>query len=151
VAGVSWSGRDQIEEIGGRTWIFDVAHNSAGVGSLVDVLDRIDFPRPWVALIGVLGDRDWRNMLPPVLQRVDRAILTRPSSAPPERCWDTTEAAEVVGALLPAGYPLTTELDFSDAFDCARAGPPRGTVIVTGSCHTVGDALKRLDRCPFPV
>jgi len=151
VAGVSWSGRDQIEEISGRTWILDVAHNSAGVGSLVDVLDRIDLPRPWVALIGVLGDRDWRNMLPPVLQRVDRAILTRPSSAPPERCWDITEAAEVFGALLSAGYPLTTELDFNDAFDGVQAGPPGGTVVVTGSCHTVGDALKRLDRCPFPV
>jgi dihydrofolate synthase/folylpolyglutamate synthase len=149
VAGVSWSGRDQIEEIGGRTWLFDVAHNSAGVGSLVDVLDRIDLPRPWVAIIGVLGDREWRDMLPPVLQRVDRAILTRPPSALPERCWDTTEAAEAVGALLPAGYPLTTEPDFSDALDRARGGPPGGTVIVTGSCRTVGDALKRLNRCPF--
>jgi hypothetical protein len=22
-------------------------------------------------------------------------------------------------------------------------------VVVTGSCHTVGDALKQLNRCPF--
>ena len=149
VAGVNWPGRDQIEEIGGRTWLFDVAHNAAGVGSLVDVLDSIALPRPWAALIGVLGDREWRDMLPPVLQRVDRAILTRPPSAPPERCWDTTEAAEAVAALLPASYPLTAEPDFSEALDRARAGPPGGTVIVTGSCHTVGDALKQLDRCPF--
>ena len=149
VAGVNWPGRNQIEEIGGRTWLFDVAHNAAGVGSLVDVLDRIALPRPWAALIGILGDREWRDMLPPVLKRVDRAILTHPPSAPPERCWDATEAAEAVGSLLPESYPLTAEPDFSDALDRARSGPPGGTVIVTGSCHTVGDALKQLNRCPF--
>ena len=149
VAGVNWPGRNQIEEIGGRTWLFDVAHNAAGVGSLVDVLDRLALPRPWAALIGVLGDREWRDMLPPVLQRVDRATLTVPPSAPPERSWDATEAADAVGALLPVSYPITAEPDFSEALDRARSGPPGGTVIVTGSCHTVGDALKQLKRCPF--
>ena len=97
VGGVIWPGRDQIEEIGGRTWLFDVAHNVVGVGSLVAVLDRLALPRPWVALFGVLGDREWKDMLPPVLQRVDRAILTHPPSAPPERCWDAAEAAESHG------------------------------------------------------
>ena len=83
VAGVRCHGRDQIDEIDGRTWLFDVAHNVAGVRSLVDVLDRVDLPRPWVALIGILGDKEWRDMLPPVFQRVDHAILTQPPSAPP--------------------------------------------------------------------
>jgi dihydrofolate synthase/folylpolyglutamate synthase len=149
VAGVNWPGRDQVEEIDGRTWLFDVAHNAAGVVSLVDVLDRIALPRPWVALIGVLGDREWRDMLPPVLQRVDRAILTRPPSAPHERCWDPKEAAEAIGALLPEGCSLTAEPDFSEAIHGVRSGPSGGTVVVTGSCHTVGDALKQLNRCPF--
>ena len=149
VGGVNWPGRDQIEEIGGRTWLFDVAHNVVGVGSLVDVLDRLALPRPWVALFGVLGDREWKDMLPPVLQRVDRAILTHPPSAPPERCWDAAEAAESMGVLLPASYPLITEPDFGVALDRARAGTEGGTVIVTGSCHTVGDALRLLERCPF--
>ena len=149
VGGVTWPGRDQIEEIDGTTWLFDVAHNVVGVGSLVDVLGRIDLPRPWIALVGILGDRDWREMLPPVLQLVDSAFLTSPPSAPPERCWDVAEAAEAMGVILPASCPLTSEPDFGEALDRARAGSLGGTVIVTGSCHTVGDALKLLNLCPF--
>ena len=149
VASVSWPGRGQVEELDGCTWLFDVAHNTAGVRSLVEVLDRVELPRPRVALTGVLGDKDWRAMLPPVFRRVDRAILTQPPSAPRERRWDPTAAADAVGPELPPGYPMFTVTDFGSALEQARAAARGGTVLVTGSCHTVGDALRFLDRCPF--
>lgn len=153
VAAVRWPGRDQIEVIDGTTWLFDVAHNVAGMQSLASVLDRLDLPRPWVAVVGVLGDKEWRDMLPPLLDRVDLAILTQPESAPESRRWDPAEALRVAasddaeGAQRPFSARLVA--DFHDALRAARSEAVGGTVVVTGSCHTVGDALGALDRVPF--
>ena len=45
---------------------------------------------------------------------------------------------------------VTVEPDFGCALERARAAVASGgSVIVTGSCHTVGDALIALDRVPF--
>jgi dihydrofolate synthase/folylpolyglutamate synthase len=150
VAVVRWPGRDQIEVMDGRTWVLDVAHNTAGIGSLVAVLDRLDLPRPRVGLVGVLGDKDWRAMLPPLLARLDRAVLTQPPSAPEGRRWDPAEAVAAVEAL-PGGPPCPLERipAFAEALIRARDAAGSGTVVVTGSCHTVGDALEALGRVPF--
>lgn len=138
-------GRDQIEVIDGTTWLLDVAHNTAGVLSLVDTLDRVALPEPVVALVGVLGDKDWRVMLPPLLSRAVRAVLTQPPSAPPERRWNVEDAAEAVEHVCP----LRVEEDFVAALESARKEAAGGTVVVTGSCHTVGSALKVLGREPL--
>jgi dihydrofolate synthase / folylpolyglutamate synthase len=145
IARVVHPGRDQIEVIDGLTWLFDVAHNTAGVLSLVDTVDRLVLPRPVVALVGVLGDKDWRVMLPPLFSRVDRAVLTQPPSAPPERRWSPRDAAEAVEHMCP----LRVEEDFERALDMARREAGSGTVVVTGSCHTVGSALRVLAREPL--
>lgn len=144
VSEVVHPGRDQVEWLDGKAWLFDVAHNTAGILSLVDTLDRLDLPRPLVALVGVLGDKDWRAMLPPLFSRMDFALLTQPPSAPPERRWDPREAADAVAHLCP----MRLAPDFTDALERARAEAGEGTVVVTGSVHTVGSALKLLGRAP---
>jgi dihydrofolate synthase/folylpolyglutamate synthase len=152
VATVRWPGRDQIETSGDVTWLLDVAHNTAGVLSLVDVLDRLELPHPRVALVGVLADKDWRAMLPPLFRRVDHAILTQPTSAPSERRWDPEEALSVLEKDVGGGLaPITMEADFSSALRRAEREARGGTVVVTGSVHTVGSALRALGRDPFPV
>ena len=151
MAGVFWPGRDQIEVAVDGTWVFDVAHNTAGILSLVDVLDRLRFARPLVALVGVLGDKDWRTMLPPLLRRCEMAVLTEPPSAPVERCWSPPDAAR---ALADAGIslpPLVIEPNFRLALARARQEAAEGTVVVTGSVHTVGCALETTGRDPFPA
>jgi len=45
--------------------------------------------------------------------------------------------------------PLRVERDFLAAVARARAEAGRGTVVVTGSVHTVGSALKVLGREPL--
>lgn len=145
VARVRHPGRDQVERVDGVTWLFDVAHNTAGVLSLVDTVDRLDLPRPLVALVGVLGDKDWRSMLPPLFSRADLAILTQPPSAPPERRWDAHQA----GAEVTPVCPIRVEPDFLRGVEAAREAAGGGTVVVTGSCHTVGDVLLVLGREPL--
>ncbi|MEJ2202838.1 MAG: bifunctional folylpolyglutamate synthase/dihydrofolate synthase [Gemmatimonadota bacterium] len=145
IAGVVHPGRDQIERVGTSTWLFDVAHNTAGIRSLVDTVDRLDLPRPLIALVGVLGDKDWRSMLPPLFSRVDYAVLTQPPSAPPERRWDAREAADAVAHVCP----MRVDGDFVAALRRAETEANGGTVIVTGSVHTVGSALKVLGKEPL--
>jgi dihydrofolate synthase/folylpolyglutamate synthase len=127
-------------------WIFDVAHNPDGTEALCLALQEANAPRPLHAVIGILGDKDWRAMLRRLLPAVDAAWLTDPPSAPAARKWNL----EDVGAMARKPFHETTgrwprviiEPDFDRALTDARADA--ATVLVTGSFHTVGDALGRL-------
>ncbi|HSK18546.1 MAG TPA: folylpolyglutamate synthase/dihydrofolate synthase family protein [Longimicrobiales bacterium] len=144
LAGVRWAGRLQVERAGHVTWIFDVAHNVAGVDALVAALHDLPLPHPLVAVVGVLGDKDWTNMLAPLHGAVQHVVLTIPPTAPADRRWDPVAAL----AAAPSER-AEIELDFSAALERARgiAVAAGGSVVVTGSFHTVGDALAALGLC----
>lgn len=146
-AAVRWPGRLQREEVDGRTWLFDVAHNVAGIEALTAALPRLELPRPVVALVGILGDKDWGNMLPRLFAAVDGAVLTEPPTAPAGRRWDPAGALEAAG---PGGDAEIVP-DFVAALHRARERAGAGTVLVTGSFHTVGDALAALGIPPCGV
>jgi dihydrofolate synthase/folylpolyglutamate synthase len=145
IRAVRHRGRDQVVVLDGTTWLFDVAHNPAGVVSLTDTLDRLELPSLRVALVGILGDKDWRSMLPPILERCDHAVLTQPPTAPLDRRWDPVAAALAIDA---PRRPEAIE-DFRDALARATALAEGGTVVVTGSVHTVGGAMKVLGVPPL--
>lgn len=142
---VRWPGRVQVEHRDGETWVFDVAHNAAGVVALSSTLARLSLPRPLVILVGILGDKDWGAMLPPLLDLADHAILTQAPSAPPARRWDPYAVCRAIET------PCSVEIDedFTRALDRARVMASGGTLVVTGSNHTVGDALGLLELTPF--
>jgi dihydrofolate synthase / folylpolyglutamate synthase len=139
-----WPGRLQVEDVAGVRWIFDVAHNVAGVEALVTALRALELNGPLTAVVGVLGDKDWAGMLGPLGEAASTMILTTPPTAPAERCWDPQRVLESVRcshAEIAAG--------FTDALERAqqRASAGAGSVLVTGSFHTVGDALAALGLC----
>ena len=80
---VHWPGRAQVEHLDGTTWVFDIAHNTAGALALASVMERLELPRPIVVLTAVLGDKDWHEMLPPLFEKA----ATRFSRRPPPRLW----------------------------------------------------------------
>jgi dihydrofolate synthase / folylpolyglutamate synthase len=139
-AAVRWPGRVQVERLRGTTWIFDVAHNPDGVRALAATLDALGLPRPLVLLSAILADKAWEAMLPPLLERADAAILTIAPSSPPARRWDPAAVAES----LHATVPLRAMASLDAALMRAETLAPHGTVLVTGSVHTVGDALAGL-------
>jgi dihydrofolate synthase / folylpolyglutamate synthase len=145
VAGTHWPGRLQIERRGATTWIFDVAHNAAGVESLLETLPDMGPSRPVVALIGVLGDKDWSRMLPPLFAYADAVVLAEPPSAPPERRWDP----ESVLGEMPGAASARVVRPFAAAVAAAAAAAAGGTVVCTGSVHTVGDTMLALGIAPF--
>lgn len=147
-ASVRWPGRVQIEQIRGTTWLLDVAHNPAGVETLVGAIDALDLPRPLVLVAGILNDKEWTAMLPPLCARVDAVILTVPRSAPADRRWDLA----IVDGWLRRSLGVNSRCiaDPGAALDRAATLAPHGTVLVTGSVYTVGDAMSILDLTPWP-
>lgn len=137
IASVRWPGRLQIEEIGGRTWVLDVAHNAVGVEALAQALTSLDLPAPLALVVAIMGDKPWPEMLPPLLSLADEAVFTVAPSSPLERRWDPASAARSV-----AGYPVKVIEEFGEAMDYAEG--IASTVVVTGSNYTVGDAMRHL-------
>ena len=137
VSRVHWPGRAQVERLDGTTWVFDIAHNTAAATALASVLGRLELPRPIVVLTAVLGDKDWHEMLPPLFDKADHAVLTQAPSAPLARRWDPHEAAAKAGVGI-----AEIRTDFDDALDRARELAGSGTIVVSGSAHTVGDVLR---------
>ncbi|HEX2191402.1 MAG TPA: hypothetical protein VHG51_20995, partial [Longimicrobiaceae bacterium] len=123
-------------------FVLDVAHNPAGVAALAATLDAVELPRPLVLVAGILSDKDWGEMLPPLLARADAAVLTVAPTAPEARRWDPEAAA----AALPADLriPVRVIAELEAALSRATTLAPYGTVLVTGSVHTVGDAMALL-------
>lgn len=143
VAGVRWPGRIQVEQLRGGTWIFDVAHNEAGVKALVQTLQSLDLPRPRALLVGILGDKDWARMLPPLFDFADQIVLTVPATAPPGRVWDPHAVLVRVPAARAQVVP-----SFARAVEVVSANAAGGgTVLITGSFHTVGEAQALLGLC----
>ena len=139
LAAVSLPGRFHRAE----PFIFDVAHNAPGADVLARTLAAVRPPRPLVALVGVLADKDWRSILAALAPHVDRFVLTQPPTAPADRAWDVAAAHDHAAR---AGYAVVAEPDFDRALELAREGA--ATTLVTGSFHTVGDAMARLQRSP---
>ncbi len=115
-------------------WLFDVAHNPDGMKVVVEAIRSADPPirRPLHALVGIRNDKDWRAMLEILRPVVDRLILTVPPSIPVMQRW-SLEDLDALSHFDP---------DFAHALEDIQQGA--GTVLVTGSFHTVGDAMARL-------
>lgn len=117
-------------------FIVDVAHNVEGMRALRATLEQVGLPRPVVAVVGILRDKQWDEMVRVLAPAVDRVILTSSASAPADRAWDLQEARRTLSADVD-GLEVVPAL--RDAL--ARAAESDGTVLVCGSFFTAGEAL----------
>ncbi|HEX9895266.1 MAG TPA: Mur ligase family protein [Gemmatimonadales bacterium] len=124
-------------------WLFDVAHNLDGVRALVKSLGEMNLARPITALVSILGDKAWADMLVELDNGIDRGILTIAPSADTRRWdieWLRRWLKEPHRPPARAQWHLTP--DFGEALAEAQRGS--GTIVVTGSFHTVGDVMRTL-------
>ncbi len=125
-------------------YIFDVAHNPDGASVLAQTIEAIRPPAPIVAVLTVLGDKDWRGIMEQLSRVVSQFVVTTAPTAPASRAWDPDAARAFAES---RGWSVRLEPDFDRALaDAERAG---ATVLVTGSFHTVGDAMSRLQAPPL--
>jgi dihydrofolate synthase/folylpolyglutamate synthase len=127
-----------------RRFIFDVAHNPDGARTVADSLRALSPPSPRTALVAVLADKDWKGIIDALAPVVDRFVFTNAPSAPAERRWDPALAKAFAES---RGVESDLEPELDKALEIAeRSGE---TVLVTGSFHTVGDVMSRLQVSPF--
>lgn len=140
LASLTLPGRLQIE---GR-FVFDVAHNPDGIRVLAAALRGLFNRDSVVAVVCVLSDKNWPAMLVTLGEVVRELVLTMAPTAPEGRRWNLAlVAAEAERARLC----YSVEPDFDAAL--ARAAATGQRVLITGSFHTVGDAMSRLQVSPF--
>lgn len=124
-------------------WLFDVAHNPDSMRALTAALAEVKPSGPVHALVSILGDKAWPEMLVELDRAIDVGILTIAPSAD-TRKWDLgwlerwlvdldRPAARARWRLVP---------DFGQALRDVQEGA--GTLLVTGSFHTVGDVMEAL-------
>ena len=95
-------------------------------------------------MVAVLADKDWRGIISELAPVVDRFMFTNAPSAPADRKWNPAEAHAFAKSL---GFDADLESDLDVAL--ARGQKRCGTLLVTGSFHTVGDVMSRLQVSPF--
>jgi dihydrofolate synthase/folylpolyglutamate synthase len=128
-------------------WLFDVAHNPDGVAALCKAIEALPPRRPVHALVSILGDKPWPEMLVQLDRVVEKGVLTVTPSAEGRR-WDL----EWLRRWLrdpdrpPARAHWQLVPDFTEALERVQQGA--GTVLVTGSFHTVGDVMEVLGFQP---
>ena len=140
VTHVSLPGR--FQRIG--RWIFDVAHNPDGAHTVAATLASVADGERVTVLLCVLADKDWRAMIVALRPVAARFIVTDAPSAPASRRWSTREAASYVASL---GAEVREVADFDAALSEAQSHYEH--TLVTGSFHTVGDAMARLQVSPL--
>jgi dihydrofolate synthase / folylpolyglutamate synthase len=126
-------------------FLFDVAHNPDGARVLAETIRLVQVPEPIVLVLCVLRDKDWRGMLDALAPLASRIVLTQAPSVPSSRAWDLENAFQYAGAVHPH---VLVDASLGDAL--RRAEATAGTVLVTGSFHTVGDAMASLQVHPLP-
>jgi dihydrofolate synthase/folylpolyglutamate synthase len=143
VQGTRLAGR--FQQVG--PWLFDVAHNPDGMATVVRSLAARPPARPLAAVVCVLSDKDWRQMLDELLPVVDAIWLTTAPTAPETRRWPLAEVVAYARARAGAAIAVHAAPDFNAALVAAQDAA--ATILVTGSFHTVGDAMERLEIDPL--
>jgi dihydrofolate synthase/folylpolyglutamate synthase len=126
------------------SYVFDVAHNPDGAAVLATTLEAVSPPRPRAVVLCVLADKDWRGVMSALARVIDLFVLTDAPTAPTSRAWDRDAAATFAHE---RGWTAISEGNFDRAL--ARATDSASTVLITGSFHTVGDAMARLNVDPI--
>ena len=124
-------------------WLFDVAHNPDSMRALTAALAEVRPPGPVHGLVSILGDKDWPEMLVELDRAIDVGILTVAPSAD-TRKWDLGWLARWLDDpdRPPARAKWRLVADFAAALREVQVGA--GTILITGSFHTVGDVMAEL-------
>ncbi len=139
IARARLAGRCEVRDLGvGRArCVFDIAHNPAAIDALCETLEGMTPPRPLIAVVGMLADKDWKAALVRLALDSDAMILTRPAVAA-ERRWDPFGAQAWLSRERAIEAIVCPEV--SEAVSRALSLAGAGTLLVTGSATTVGEA-----------
>jgi dihydrofolate synthase/folylpolyglutamate synthase len=133
---VSVPGRMEAVDVEPIT-ILDGAHNPSGMQALAEALAELA-PRPVLAVVSILDDKDAADMLRALLPLCDAVVFTKNANP---RALSPATLASLAGQVAQ-DVPSTVEPDPHRALAQARelAGP-EGLVVATGSIYLIADLV----------
>ena len=139
----------RLERMPGEPPAFiDAAHNPDGARALAEALPEISASGDVVACLAILGDKDAAGIVAALAGVVDRFVCTEIPAARLGTTARVSHPAEDLARICEAaGVPAEAVPDFGAAVSRARelaAGPPPGTLLVTGSHYVLGPARAAL-------
>jgi dihydrofolate synthase / folylpolyglutamate synthase len=149
-----------IEKPDGQKILLDGAHNVASAKVLREALEKIFPANERTLVLGVLQDKDWREIceiLSPLAEKIFLVPVASARSANPkelaEICRTANPAAEisVCGSLKEAFEKSGSRLRGNAAASAAQArgrSPHQDLIVITGSLYLVGEALELLGFSP---
>ena len=138
LADVSWPGRLRAVARDPLV-ILDGAHNRESAAALAGALSRLYPDRPFVLVTAIFRDKSPEVILAPLLPLAARVVV---AAADHPRALPASALAETVRSL---GGTADEAPSVAAAIDRARAlAGSAGRVLVTGSLHTVGEAMRHL-------
>jgi dihydrofolate synthase/folylpolyglutamate synthase len=132
---VNWRGRLEIfrEE---PMVVLDVAHNPAGIKTLINTLDQFFPEKKVIFIFGVMEDKDYGTMLKEISRRAKFVVLTKPDY---KRSADPV-ALEPTLKMLDTPYEVLPLINQAYLFALKNA-KPADIICITGSHFTVGEFL----------
>ena len=134
---VSWPGRMEVFESSSGRWLFDGAHNPAGVAELLSSLERHLPDEEIVLVFGAMRDKPATRMAGRLAERAKVVILTAP---PSPNAFDPVQLARDLGPRAVQVIPDPTE-----ALVAARQLAAGRRILVSGSLYLIGLARRWLE------
>jgi dihydrofolate synthase/folylpolyglutamate synthase len=137
LAQVRWPGRFQILRRGKATWVLDGAHNRDGIDVLVKTWQQVFPGHSPTLVVGMLQDKEWKEMLARLLPLSHRVILVPVESSrsvPPDLMLVEARRMGITRAMRIAG-------SVEEALRWVQSDPH---VLVSGSLYLVGEVLSLL-------
>lgn len=132
-------GRAEWQTVGDVPMLFDVAHNEAAIDRLTESVKAMQRGRA-VLVAGILADKPWTTMLDRLRSVASRGWLCGLRTAPESR---RMEHARIRNTLALRPWVRWSD-SIAEGLESARSvvrGGDADFVLVTGSFHTVGEAL----------
>jgi dihydrofolate synthase/folylpolyglutamate synthase len=135
---VRWDGR--LQRISNSPdIILDVAHNPAAISRIREYFKEFYPDQRIIAVLGILSDKDYHQMLKELDRVAEVIILTRPMT---DRAADPNILAEDI-AKIHSNFQVVPIV--RDAYQSAKElAQPNEVILVTGSHYTVAEVLQSL-------
>ena len=142
LANVNWPGRTQVMRLhDGREVLLDGAHNPEGIRVLCEELDSSFAGRKPVIIFGVLSDKNFSEMLPPLAAHAEQLLLVPVKS---------DRSASVHELLSPHSDGRVPRVPCSSLPDALAKASKARFILITGSLYLVGEALEYFGYSPSP-
>ena len=133
-----WAGRLEILQEN-PTIIIDGAHNIAGIKTLKQTVERFFHDKKKILVLGILGDKDYKDMLKEIIPIADTIIATKPENPRALPAAELSEAIVEMKNPVNESVKVYAEEKIENAIKFAHSSAAQDDIIIfAGSLYMIG-------------